>query len=92
MQVRTVLYHQKVLDVTVESKAKPKEPEAMVSKEDKRQYKTELEAWEAKAAKANASLPPTICRQLKNKDDPAEFELFCLTNSILQVMLPLNKP
>ena len=76
MQVRTVLYHQKVLDVTVESKAKPKEPEAMVSKEDKGQYKTELEAWEMKAAKTNAIILPTISGRLmtyvEDENDPAK--------------------
>ena len=33
-QVRAVLRHQKVLDVTVESEARPKEPEATASDED----------------------------------------------------------
>src|SRR5437773_3160298 len=74
-QVRAVLRHQKVLDVTVESKARPKEPEATASDEDKGTYKTNLEAWETKAAKANAILLPTISGRLmtyvEDEDDPA---------------------
>ena len=67
-QVRAVLRHQKVLDVT-EKEAKPRELEASASEEEKGQYKTELEAWEVKAAKANAILLPTISGRLM--DDPA---------------------
>ena len=74
-QVRAVLRHQKVLNVTVESEAKPKELEASASAEDKGQYETKLEAWEVKAAKANAILLPTISGRLmtyvENEDDPA---------------------
>ena len=58
-QVRAVLRHQKVLDVT-ENEAKPKEPGATASDTDKAAHKTNLEAWETKAAKANAILLPTI--------------------------------
>ena len=64
----------KVLDVT-ENEAKPKELEASASDEDKGQYETKLEAWEAKAAKANAILLPTISGRLmtylENEDHPA---------------------
>ena len=73
-QVRSVLRHQKVLDVT-KKEAKPKELDATASEEDEGQYKTKLEAWEVKAAKANAILLPTISGRLmmyvENKDDPA---------------------
>ena len=73
-QVCAVLRHQKVLDVT-ENEARPREPEATASDEDKGHHKTELEAWEAKAAKANAILLPTISGRLmtyvENEDDPA---------------------
>jgi len=73
-QVRAVLRHQKALDVT-ENEAKPKELEASASDENKGQYKTELKAWEVKAAKANAILLPTISGCLmtyvENEDDPA---------------------
>ena len=73
-QVRAVLRHQRVLDVT-EKGAKPKELEASASEQDEGQYKTELEAWEVKAAKANAILLPTISGRLmtyiENEDDPA---------------------
>ena len=63
-QVHAVLHHQKVLDVTVESKAKPNEPEAKASDEDKGDYKAKLEAWEVKAAKANAIPVPMISGRL----------------------------
>ena len=36
--------HQRILDVTIESEAKPKEHEAMASEEDKGDYKTKLKA------------------------------------------------
>ena len=74
-QVRAVLRHQKVLDVTVESEARPKEPDATPSDEDKGTYKKNLEAWETKVAKANAILLPTISGRLmtyvEDEDDPA---------------------
>jgi len=34
-QIRALLRHQRVLDVTVESEAKPREPEATASEENK---------------------------------------------------------
>jgi hypothetical protein len=77
-QVRAVLRHQKVLDVTVVDNvtAKPKAPEATASDTDKADYKAKLEAWETKAAKANAILLPTISGRLmtyvEDEDDPAK--------------------
>jgi len=53
--------------------ARPKELEATVSEQDNGQYKTELEAWETKAEKANAILPPISGRLMtyvENEDDP----------------------
>jgi len=74
-QVRAVLRHQKVLDVT-ENKAKPSVPEPTASEEDKGEYKTNLEAWEMKAARACAILLPTISGRLmtyvEDEDDPAK--------------------
>jgi len=55
-QVRAVLRR---LDVS-ENEAKPKKIEATANEQDNGQYKTELEAWEAKAANANAIPLPTI--------------------------------
>jgi len=62
-QVRAFLRHRRVLDVT-ENETKPKELEATASEQNKGQYKTELEAWEAKAASANAIRLPTISEGL----------------------------
>jgi gag-polypeptide of LTR copia-type len=77
-QVRAVLRHQKVLDVTVvvdRESAKPMAPDATANEAAKTEYKAKLEAWETKAAKANAILLPTISGRLmtyiEGEDDPA---------------------
>jgi transposase InsO family protein len=74
-QVRAVLRHQKVLDVTIDESAKPKAPDATADEAAKTDYKAKLEAWETKAAKANAILLPTISGRLmtyiEDEDDPA---------------------
>jgi hypothetical protein len=98
-QVRAVLRHQKVLDVTINESAKPSAPEATATAKDKDEYKTNLEAWETKAAKANAILLPTISGRLmtyvEDEDDPAKIwailrdRFHPTTDSILQPMLPL---
>jgi gag-polypeptide of LTR copia-type/Domain of unknown function (DUF4219) len=76
-QVRAVLRHQKVLDVTIvdNESAKPNAPDATASESVKTDYRAKLEAWETKAAKANAILLPTISGRLmtyvEDEDDPA---------------------
>jgi len=72
-QVHAILCYQRVLNIT-ENEAKPRELEATASEQDKGQYKTEFEAWEATVAKANAILLSIISEQLmmfvENEDDP----------------------
>jgi hypothetical protein len=76
-QVRAVLRHQKVLDVTVvdSESAKPTAPDATADEAARTDYKAKLEAWETKVAKANAILLPTISGRLmtyvEDEDDPA---------------------
>src|SRR5580692_4983741 len=76
-QIRAILRHQKVLDVVDGSQPKPTftPAAAEATEEEKDAYKALIDAWETKAARACATLLPTISGALmtyiENEDDPA---------------------
>jgi transposase InsO family protein len=76
-QVRAVLRHQKVLDVVDGTSPKPilTPAEAQATKEETEAHKKLIDVWEMKAARACATLLPTISGRLmtyvEEEDDPA---------------------
>jgi hypothetical protein len=76
-QVRAILRHQKVLDVVDGTKPKPTftPAAAEATAEETEAYDKLIDAWETKAARACATLLPTISGALmtyiENEDDPA---------------------
>jgi hypothetical protein len=76
-QVRAVLRHQKVLDVVDGTLAKPilTPAGAEATKDEAAAHKKLIDAWETKAARACATLLPTISGRLmtyvEDEDDPA---------------------
>ena len=76
-QVRAVLRHQKVLDVVDGTSPKPilTSAGAQLTKDETETYRKLIDAWETKAARACATLLPTISGRLmtyvEDEDDPA---------------------
>src|SRR5271154_1053750 len=92
-QVRALLRHQRVLDVVDGTSPKPiLTPTAAQSmKEENEAHKKLIDAWEVKAARACATLLPTISGRLmtyvEDEDDPARIwkillDRFCPTSDV----------